>query len=270
MPLARPSTQSAQPTPAPKPAMQDHTEAATAEDTTPGATFDHAAQQDHLPASATGGALAPQTPKGGSGQTGDFDSVSGELGFGSFPQIKLDKDKFLAGNDQKNEMDEFLFRPMSSKARFIYKAEKDSKDFFFSYDDTLANDGTPIANKLADWRAAGFTRPEKRKYQEVYGYIVESGGNDYEGRMVILSVPPASAPRFAAYMAELSLRRYEGQPVDGAGRPVPLGAHETICRIQKGAKITTKDANTFYPWDFQFEMTLKDWEAKEAEKLGAE
>lgn len=257
MALSRPSAQSAQPKADAKPAMQDETQPATTEDTTPGSRFNND-QQDSLPATTTGGAVAPV--KGGSGATGDFDSVAGELGFGSFPQIKLDKDKFIAGNDQKNEMEEFDFRPMTSKARWIYKAQKDSKDFFFSYDQVQANDGTAVSQKLADWRAGGFMNPEIRKYQEVYGYIVSDG--EYKDRMVILSVPPASAPRFAAYIAELSLKRYDGQPVDDNNKPVPLNPSETICHITKGAKITTKDGNTFYPWEFKFLKRLAEHEAE--------
>lgn len=254
MPLKQTSTTSTQP---PK-TVVDETEAAPASDATPGGEFSHGASEsnDSLPASTTGGAIVnPSAPVvGGSGQRGDFTSASGKLAFGAFPQVKLDKDKFVVGDDTKNELDEFLFNPISSKSRWIYKRNKD--EFFFSYDKEQTQDGRSVEAVLREWTAGGKSCESIREYQEVYGTILSEG--EYKDRMVILSVPPASVPRFSAYIAELSLRRNPDNPED---RNDCLGPHQTVVKIQKGPKITTKAKDTFYPWDFRFHALLTDFQA---------
>lgn len=220
MPLKTAKTESAQP-PA---AMVDETEAAPAShaEPTPGAAFDTADEQDV--ATTTGGSVAHAVDP-----SSKFQGVEDKVGYGSFPQIKLDKDKFIINDD---EVDGFDFEPISSRPRWIHKANKET--FVFSYDNHTATNGQLLSAVYADWKAAGYPSPEKREYQEVLG-IIKSG--DHTDEMVILSVPPASVPRLAGVMARL--RVTEGLTLD-----------QVILRIEKGAKITTKAKDTFYPWKF--------------------
>lgn len=251
MGLKKPSAESVQP-PA---AMADDTEAATAEDTThaAGSNFDNDAGNNHpLPATTTGGAVSTQV-RGGSGEIGDFQSAAGKLGFGAFPQVKLDKASFVVGTDTK-ELDGFLFRALSSKSRWIYKANKET--FFFSYDKVTAQDGRPIDTVLREWQMAGTPMKECREYQEVYGYIMDG---EYAERMVVLSVPPASGPRFAGIMAEVSLKPELGtddKPIIVDGQKVPLTLDKCVIKVSVGPKITTKAKDTFYPWAFSFHCQL--------------
>lgn len=242
MPLKKGSTESAQPT------MQDETSAAPVDTKTadaPGAQFEHSDRDtDPVPATVTpppsvGTALAQP------GSAGKFGSLDGKLGFGAFPQVKLDKDKFVVG--EEGELDGFDFKPMGSQSRWIYKRNQD--EFFFTYDNQTATDGRPVQDILNDWKAEGEPLKERREYQEVYGYIMDG---EFAERMVVLSIPPASVPRLAGLQAELQAMR-------------GLNLDMVIIHIEKGAKIKTKAGQTFYPWKFSYKCKTDEYKAEEAE-----
>ncbi len=245
MPLKPGSTENAQPA---KPVMQDETSAPAASTDTPGSAFEHGADNppavQSRPDAPTGAAGTALTNSGGASNS-KFGSMEGKLGFGAFPQVKLDKDMFAVG--EEGEIENFDFMPMGSQSRWIYKNTED--EFFFSYDKVNATDGRPVQTILDDWKAQGAALKESREYQEVYGYIKNG---EFADRMVVLSIPPASVPRLAGLRAELQAMR--GLDLDAV-----------VIRIEKGAKIKTKAGQTFYPWKFSYKCKKEDYTAPAAE-----
>ena len=226
--------------------MQDKPATTTAKDETMPATdtpFDASASSHEDKAPATAPTTAPAQAQSqevahhagaalaASGE-GRFASMDGKLGFGAFPQVKLDKDKFVVG--EEGEIDSFDFKCLGSQSRWIYKRNKD--EFFFTYDNVTATDGRMVQEILNEWKSEGEPMKERREYQEVYGYIMSG---EHAERMVVLSIPPSSIPRLAGLRAELQAIRH-------------LDLDTVIIRIEKGAKIRTKSGETYYPWKFSF------------------
>lgn len=215
----------------------------------PGAEFEHGAASS-LPASAPASRpSSPPVPAGagtaltaGASSGNKFGSLDAKLGYGAFPQVKLDKDMFAVG--EEGEIESFDFKALGSQSRWIYKSV--NEELFFSYDNQTATDGRPVESILADWKADGDSLKERREYQEVYGYILNG---EFADRMVVLSVPPASVPRLAGLQAELR-----------AMRGLELG--QIVMKIEKGAKIKTKAGQTFYPWKFSFVCATQDYKAE--------
>lgn len=246
MPLSKASAENAQPG-----KIVDETDAAPdrAADTDAadaGAQFEHGGETatPNLPKVNSAGGM---TTGGASGPgAGNFGSLDGKLGFGSFPQVKLDKADFVVG-DNEGELKEFDFHAMGAQSRWIYKADKDT--FFFTYDGVTSTAGQPISEIIADWKAQGKTLKEKREYQEVYGHILNG---EFAHRMVILSVPPASVPRLSGLRAEIGAFKKTKE-----GKPCEL--NDVAIRVSVGPKITTKAKDTFYPWAFAFKSLREDY-----------
>jgi hypothetical protein len=239
MPLKKGSTENGQP------AMKDETAAAPAATATatPGSQFEHNEREtDPVPATVQAPATALATQSSG----GKFGSMDNKLAFGAFPQVKLDKDKFVVG--EEGEIDAFDFKPLGSQSRWIYK--RDADEFFFTYDNVTATDGRPVQDILNDWKAEGTPLKERREYQEVYGYIMDG---EFAERMVVLSIPPASVPRLAGLRAELQAMKN-------------LDLDQVIIHIEKGSKIKTKAGQTFYPWKFSFKSLASEYAAEGAEE----
>ena len=223
-------------------AMQDETAAAPVDTASPaGEEWDTTdATPDSPVATTTGGPVATVDPNN------KFASMEGQLGFGSFPQVKLDKDKFYVGDE--GNLEAFLFHPIQSQSRWIYKHGKN--DFFFSYDhpdkpNARASDGKLVKDKLNEWKADGKTTWEIREYQELYGHILDG---EFADRMVVLSIPPASIARFRGIFVEISSFR-------------KLNPDQVVLHINKGGLIKTRSGETFYPWNPKFHKSWAEFEA---------
>ncbi len=181
------------------------------------------------PAPPAAGAVA--TLQGGLPTTGDkFAAFDNKLGFGAFPRVKLDKDKFAVG--EEGEIDDFLFKSFGAASRYAYKNE--AKEVFFSQDGITATDGRTVESIIADWNAEGSPLVSRSEYVDVFGKILSG---QFEGTYVVLSVPPVSVSRLAGLRA--ILQQTEGKDLN-----------DVTLKIEKGAKIKTKKGDTFYPWKF--------------------
>ena len=164
-----------------------------------------------------------------------FSSLDSKIGYGSFPMIMLDKDKFIivAG---KEEVDEFDCHVLFLRPKWIHKTTDQNGPIFYAYDGQLTTSGDRIADKLKAWEVDGFKYAGAREYSEV---TVIMKTTSLTGDMALLSVPPSSVKRLAGYRATLN-----------AIKRVEINAVITKCL--KGAKVTTGNKDTFYPWDFKF------------------
>lgn len=193
---------------------------------------------------ATGTAVASaQPPKAGALSILDgvrneaFSSLDNQLRFGSFPTIKLDKDKFIIV-DGKEEVDEFTCHILVVRPKWIYKTATGNEqgEMFYSYDKLYDTKGKPIEDIIKEWKADGLSVKEVREYSEVAAIMKDTSLKD---EMVLLSVPPASVGRLAGFRTQLNVMK-------------KVDLDKVLVRCCKGGKVTTKDKKTFYPWDFKF------------------
>ena len=240
----------AAPAPAASTALQDHSEDAPWEEGQDGAQA--AAQAPAAPAAAPAApragttVAAPDATGGKSGigaiavlQNDGFGDLDEEIGFGSFPIIKLDKNKFVV---EEEEVDEFHCVMLQSRDKWIYKADDDN--LFYSTDNEHDSAGRTVEERINEWVAAGFKREkiESRKYKEVAVKMLDT---KLAGSMALLSVPPASVRRLGGYRAEV-----------GVAHGVTL--RQVVTKVLPGAKVQVNPKISFYPWNFKFERMLDE------------
>lgn len=213
--------------------------AATLTDTT------HAATASALPADPPAQSLAAVVVPAHTGtevvqsmQKTGFALLDDEIRFGSFPSIKLDKDKFILGD--KEEVDEFTAHILSLRAKWIYKAgrggDKKDEEIFYSYDQQVDTSGNSVAQRIADWQSQGLTLKETRKYTEV---AVKMKDTTLADTLALLSIPPVSVSRLAGFRRQvLALHKAE--------------LDQILTKFCKGDKIKTQSGETFYPWHFVY------------------
>jgi hypothetical protein len=165
-----------------------------------------------------------------------FEGLS--FGHGAFPQIVLTDGQFECSTDQAVLGKQFECLMTSSRAKHIYKstgARKEDEDFFYSYDKEFATDGTPVVDLLAIWKEKGWGY-EIKTYLDVTAQVVNCPATPaYNGKLVLLSIPPTSLPRFSGHVA--TMQAFGKDP-----RVVPSV-------VSVGPKVT-KTAQPFYPWQF--------------------
>lgn len=159
-----------------------------------------------------------------------FSALDEEIGFGSFPMVKLDKDKFVV---EKDEYSDFLCKIIGARPKWVYKA--DDEHLCYSYDQQVSTSGKDLKAVQAEWKAEGLPNVEVSKYMECAAQFL-TPGNHFE-KLVLLSVAPASIKRLGGYRAELQIT---GQKLD-----------ETVTRVFAGAKIQISPKISFYPWNFE-------------------
>lgn len=159
-----------------------------------------------------------------------FSALDEEIGFGSFPMVKLDKDVFVV---EKAEHREFLCRIIGARPKWVYKADDDH--LAYSYDQVVSTSGKDLKAIQAEWKANGLKDVEVSKYMECAAQFLTPG--DHFEKLVLLSVAPASIKRLGGYRAELQIT---GQKLD-----------ETVTRVFPGAKVQVNPKISFYPWNFE-------------------
>lgn len=185
----------------------------------------------------------------GANAAGKFAALIGNIKYGTFPQVKLDKDKLVVG--EEGEHDVLYFNPLMAQKRWIYKS-KDAEAIFFSYNQQMATDGRTVDDHIREWKANGDSLAEVREYMEVIG---RAYGGEFDGRMLILSIPPTSTGRLTGIQMELALE------MDSKG--VPRELDSVILKITAGAKITTAKKKTYHPWSFRIACDKVDADKQE-------
>lgn len=199
-------------------------------------------KEDSLPAVAeTRVVAAPQRqdePEDG------FEELDDALGYGSLPMVKLDKDELDVEGVRFKSLDVIMHR---MKYKWMVKPRnEDGAPFCYSYDRKVDTKGRPISEWIAEWVEDGEMKsgdtPHEAKYAEIVSEVAEEG-NEFDGRMVILNIAPASVAKLSGYRQDLKLggiRRY--------GRA--LGLTQVVTRLGKGKLIKTASNQSFYPWAF--------------------
>lgn len=163
-------------------------------------------------------------------------SMDKDLGFGSFPIVKLNEGK-LQTEDQ--EFDELKVKALRAQSKHLIKARAGQEDgipFVYSYDGQVATDGRTVADHIREWMDDGDLErghdPITSEYKEV---VVEIQEGPLAGEIVILNVAPASKARLAGYNAKLRLK----------GKDIT----QVVTLVKAGPKID-KGKKSFRPWDF--------------------
>lgn len=227
----------------PAAALQDHSEAPS---DTPWS--DDAVPDALAPTQVSTGAVRPPVTTGNAGGvmaglSGDgFDSLDNQIGFGSFPIIKLDKDKFDVNGEQ---LDDFDCVMLQARSKWIHKVgEKDNESIFYSYDNEHDTGGRTVTSRYAEWKNEGYDvkSVDVREYMEVMVKVI---GTSLDGQLALLSVPPASVKRLGGYRAETRLSK-------GAK------LNEVITKCTKAPLVKISAKVSFYPWNFKFVSKLSE------------
>ena len=180
----------------------------------------------------------------------DFGGI--ELGYGSFPTIKLPGEGVFCDSDD-NELGKHIRATLQqSKAVYLYKQEdNDSGPVGYSYDGVNLSaykgdeDYKTVAELTEGWRVEGY-EVELRKYLEVVAIVCEGhdeiiggevpdGLEDLEGEPVIFSIPPSSVKAFSGKIATLGWTQ------------TPIKGTKMDFKVNKKRKVGT---NSYFPWKF--------------------
>lgn len=165
-----------------------------------------------------------------------MDFLDDKIGFGSFPIIKLEQGDFEMGKEVLGS--EVEVQVYSARMKYLFRENaRNTKNLFYSYDlvDTASGGGT-VAQRLAQWKAEGIEW-ERKDYIEA---VVCLTAGPHAGEIALLSIPPASVPRFAGYRKAIAVMQ-PGETV-----------LSVITKCTKAAKVTLDNGESFYPWDFKF------------------
>lgn len=184
-------------------------------------------------------AVATQTQSAGSGGAvaslaeEGFEGVS--VGFGTFPQVVLVNEGHFESSEGWNMGEEFKCLLMGSKVKYILKNTKclqKEEDFAYSYDKVNDVNGTPLQEYIDKWDAEAWGY-EFKEYREVPAQVV---GGDWDGELIVLSVPSSSIKRFNGHLVRSKMKGHD--------------VAEILTSVCVGEKITNVDY-PFYPWAFK-------------------
>lgn len=206
-------------------------------------------------AAPSGGALAaaPMQPA----ERDDHDDLDGEIGFGSFPVLKLQNGTFVIDDvELGNNVDLIL---ISSRKKWIIKEKaQDTTNLVYSYDQRTVAGSTDetIEERIAKWAEEGVdvTNLERKRYQEVVAVVVGSEKNydKFTKELVLCSVPPASVRRLAGHRAKVKTL-------------YNLKLGDIVTQAFKGRQLKGGNNKVFNPWDFKVVR-----KAKPADKLAVD
>ena len=179
-----------------------------------------------------------------------------ELGFGSFPMIKLENEGQFADSDE-NELGKHIRAVLQqSTPVYLYKQESNEdgpiaysydRNTLTSYKGSEGDEFKTVAEIKAAWEEEGYELEEK-KYLEVVATICEDheefiegdvpeGLEDIEGETVMLRLAPASLKAFSGKVATLQMRNL---PIQGATMDFLVGK-----------KRKTNNGKVYFPWKFR-------------------
>lgn len=183
-----------------------------------------------------------------------FDGL--ELGFGSFPMIKLENEGQFADSDD-NELGKHIRAVLQqSTPVYLYKQEGNEdgpiaysydRENLTSYKGSEGDDFKTVAEIKAAWVEEGYDLEEK-KYLEVVATVCEDheefiegdvpeGLEDIEGETVMFRLAPASLKAFSGKVATLQMKK---QPIQGATMDFLVGK-----------KRKSGNGKTYFPWKFR-------------------
>lgn len=225
-----------------KTAIADHSEPVPASEDTPWETEGEAEQATAVVEQAAPASTAVAAPRGGflsnvagAEQDDGFSALDTEIGFGSFPMVKLDKSTFVI---EGQEYPELRVRMHQARSKWILKRSnsQDDDNFVYSYDNVTATSGQTLASLRKEWAAEGFKEPISNMYMEVAAQVLSEG--KHFDKLVLLNVAPASVKRLGGYRAELKIR----------GRSLS----SVVTRCYPGDLIKISPKISFHPWNFEF------------------
>ena len=165
-----------------------------------------------------------------------------EIGFGSFPLIRLVNEGYFEDTEEKELGKEFNCVILGFRAKYVLKNTKcDQKDeeVVYTYDmEVSAEEKIPLQDYIDGWESQGWGH-EVKTYIEA---SVQIEGGDRDGEMVMLSIPPTARKRFSGYIFQMSAKT-QAKP----------DSFVTKCLV--GDKVKNVD-HPFYPWRFEFVRSL--------------
>lgn len=182
----------------------------------------------------------------GSQKSGDgFDDLDDDLGWNSFPLVKLQDGSFLI-KDSDEEFGHLDVVILSTQKKWLYKARQSTSEdeeipIAFTYDDKLSTKGIPLQEVFDEWRQNGDmtgAHPVQAVYREVLAMILGTSDakSAMNGKMVILNIPPTSRGKLSGYRKDLRLLK-------------GLSLNEVVTRCSKGKRIENGQ-KSFSPWAF--------------------
>ena len=188
------------------------------------------------------------------GEDDGFGDLDDDIGFGSFPIVKLDGKTFES--TEGHSFDSLNVVIIQSRLKALIKARKGEEDgipIAFAYPpkecsasdvsptsvlNMTAGDGTLISDHVKQWKEEGQmegAHPIVSVYREVMARVVNPDG-ELDEELVILNIPPASRSRLAGYRKKLKLKG--------------LNMSKVLTKLVPGPKIQ-KGQKSFHPWDFK-------------------
>lgn len=161
-----------------------------------------------------------------------------ELGFGSFPILKLENEGIFVDTEENEYGKSFKCIIFPTRSKYVVKNTKcetsKQEEVVYSYDRVTSTDGEPLQDIIEQWAEDGFGF-EIKHYLEAPAQIMEG---EFEGEMVMLSIPPASRNKLSGYFYKNRMRGYGS-------------ADSYITECECGKKVTSTD-HDFYPWKFNY------------------
>lgn len=193
---------------------------------TPGTSIAEAgptAVASYSPNQIGGGAMAVLAKEG-------FEGL--EIGYGSFPILKLDGESFMLDDEVLKEK-EIPMIISQSRSKFIIKEKAEETDnFIYSYDGIVDTKGVSVETFKALMKSKG-NQIETKTYLEAVAEIVDG---EFEGEFVLLSIPPSSLKRFSGYGVKV-MHKFGVSP------------NKVVTQVSVGKKIV-KDKKSWSPWKF--------------------
>lgn len=164
-----------------------------------------------------------------------------ELGFGSFPILKIVNEGKFEDEDENDYGEQFVAVVQSTRIKHLYKQAGVSEgDVSYSYDGvnllSASENGAATVEALkAEYEELGYSL-EVKDYLEVV-VTMQDPESDFDGEMFILSIPPASRTKFSGVVATMQLK----------GKDVKT----TPILFSVGKKRKSKGGSNYFPWSFK-------------------
>ena len=226
---------------------------------------DPAAGPGKAMAAPSGGAVATRSSRAQVVETEDrqtFGDLDDEVGFGSFPMVKLKDEMFEITNTEikVSGLDGVI---VGARKKVLYKASDDENDdrVAYSYDQTnehgqvLTANGRILDDVIEEWKEDGEVTLKQSKYYEAQFMVLNvfhdapakqtAAREALNGQIVLLSIAPSSVARLSGMKQTLKMRKLK------SGARATLD--KVVTRITAGAKVVPGGDNkkAFHPWDFK-------------------
>lgn len=165
-----------------------------------------------------------------------------EIGFGSFPIIKLANEGAFIDSEETDHGKDFVCQLLSTRPSYLFKQKDNSdSDVYYSYgcDDnsplttTTAGGSTTIAELREEWLIEGGVLETKQYLEAV---IVMKGDSEFCDEMFLLSIAPNSRKKIAGLIAGMEFRNES--------------VSDTLICCEVGKK-RKHGSNTYFPWAFK-------------------